>query len=160
MISPRDWRFTHNWVNPIAWTTRMKRYQMPHAKAMAKIHVDISWPYAASTALAVAKGASRGQIVIRRWIRVLCGKVLLILRQKVRRASATESQRSRESVGKSRSKILCGFERKEKASHPNHIECFSTQPPPNLLEETSEAVSLPLLSFDVDEDNLALSCML
>jgi hypothetical protein len=49
----------------MAWTTRMKKYQMPHAKAMAKIHVDISWSAAASTALAAAKGASRGQTVIR-----------------------------------------------------------------------------------------------
>jgi hypothetical protein len=38
---------------------------MPHAKATAKIHVDISWPLAVPIALAVAKGELRGQIVIR-----------------------------------------------------------------------------------------------
>jgi hypothetical protein len=67
---PKDRRFTYSWVNPIAWTTRMKKYQKPHAKAIAKVHADISQSSAAPTAFAAAaaEGVSRGQIVMRRQI--------------------------------------------------------------------------------------------
>ena len=93
---------------------------MPHAKAMAKIHVDISWSAAASTALAAATGASWGQIVIRGRIRVLFSHICLKVFREIGR-SAFE-RRHVISPGFLALKIFRGFEGKEKASHSQPLE--------------------------------------